>query len=54
MDLGSKSLKRLTNNAAIDTEPAWAPDGKTLYFTSNRGGSPRSTASTPPAGRPAG
>jgi TolB protein len=31
----------MTNNAAIDTEPTWAPDGNHLVFTSDRGGSPQ-------------
>ena len=29
---------RVTNDPAIDTEPAFAPDGQSLYFTSDRGG----------------
>jgi TolB protein len=41
MDLASLALKRLTSNAAIDTEPAWSPDGRSLVFTSDRGGSPQ-------------
>jgi TolB protein len=28
-------------SAAIDTESAWAPDGKSLVFTSDRGGTPQ-------------
>ncbi|PXC08765.1 Tol-Pal system protein TolB, partial [Pseudomonas aeruginosa] len=41
MDLGSRALRRLTNNLAIDTEPFWGKDGSTLYFTSDRGGKPQ-------------
>ena len=41
LDLSNRRLTRLTNNAAIDTEPAWAPDGKSLVFTSDRGGKPQ-------------
>jgi Tol biopolymer transport system component len=29
---------RLTNDAALDWSPVWAPDGKALYFASSRGG----------------
>jgi TolB protein len=33
--------RRLTNSSAIDTEPAFSADGKFIYFTSDRGGSPQ-------------
>ena len=32
-------LRRITENSAIDTEPAWSADGESLYFTSDRAGS---------------
>jgi TolB protein len=32
---------RLTSSNSIDTEPVYAPDGKSLYFVSDRGGSPQ-------------
>ncbi len=38
---GSGPPRRLTQSSGIDTEPVFAPDGKTLYFTSDRGGSPQ-------------
>ncbi len=41
LDLGSQGLTRLTEDPAIDTEPTWAPDGKTIYFTSDRAGGPQ-------------
>jgi TolB protein len=41
LDLGSRQLKRLTTNRAIDTEGSWSPDGQMIYFTSDRGGSPQ-------------
>ena len=41
LDLTSQSLTRLTDDPAIDTEAEWAPDGRSLYFTSDRAGSPQ-------------
>lgn len=39
-DLLSAKVIRMTNSSAIDTEPGWAPNN-TLYFTSDRSGSPQ-------------
>lgn len=33
--------KRLTRSRSIDTEPAFAGDGQTIFFTSDRGGAPQ-------------
>ena len=41
LDLISRSLNRITNSSAIDTEPTWSPDGKNIVFTSGRGGKPQ-------------
>ena len=41
MNLADFSLTRLTRHYAIDTEPAWMPDGESLLFTSDRGGRPQ-------------
>ena len=37
-DLTQSRFVRVTSNKAIDTEPTWAADSKSLYFTSERGG----------------
>ena len=34
-------LSRLTQGSNIDTEPVFSPDGQSVYFTSDRGGSPQ-------------
>ena len=38
---GGAEPKRLAQSNAIDTEPTFTSDGKTLYFVSDRGGSPQ-------------
>lgn len=41
LNLATRKFTRLTNNRAIDTEGTWAPDGQTIYFTSDRSGGPQ-------------
>src|ERR1700687_4509567 len=41
LDLSTQVLTRLTDDPAVDTEPAWSPDSKSLYFTSDRRGGPQ-------------
>lgn len=41
LDLSNQVLRRITTNTAIDTEPTWSADGESLYFTSDRAGSPQ-------------
>jgi TolB protein len=41
LDLASHQETRLTNSLSIDTEPVWAPDGQSIYFTSDRSGRPQ-------------
>jgi TolB protein len=41
LDLSTQDLTAITNDPAIDTEAVWAPDGRSLYFTSDRAGSPQ-------------
>ncbi len=40
MDKNGKNLKNLTNNNFEDSTPHWSKNGKTIYFMSNRDGSP--------------
>ena len=41
LDLASRETTRLTTNRSIDTEGTWAPDGRYIYFTSDRSGGPQ-------------
>lgn len=41
LDLASRQFERLTTHRAIDTEGTWSPDGRYVYFTSDRGGGPQ-------------
>ena len=41
LDLTSREKKRLTTHRAIDTEGTWSPDGRYIYFTSDRAGGPQ-------------
>lgn len=41
LDLRNRMKWRLTNHRAIDTEGSWSPDGKYIYFTSDRSGGPQ-------------
>jgi hypothetical protein len=38
VDVDTGHLVELFRDRAIDQQPAWSPDGKTLYFTSDRSG----------------
>ncbi len=41
LDLATQQLTRLTDGPAIDTEGAWAADGQSVFFTSDRSGGPQ-------------
>ncbi len=41
LDLGTQNLARITDDPAVDTEPVWTQDGRSLYFTSDRAGGPQ-------------
>ena len=41
MNLSDRRLRQVTRHHGIDTEPSWTPDGKSLVFTSDRGGRPQ-------------
>ncbi len=38
LDLETREVTRVTHDRAMDTGPAWAPDGSRLYFSSDRTG----------------
>ena len=39
-NFSTKSTNRITNSIGIDTEAEWHPNGKTIFFTSDRSGRP--------------
>ena len=41
LDINSRQTTRLTTHRAIDTEGTWSPDGRFIYFTSDRSGGPQ-------------
>jgi len=41
LDLNTQALTRLTDDPSVDTEAAWSPDGRSIYFTSDRAGGPQ-------------
>ena len=41
LDINSRQTNRLTTHRAIDTEGTWSPDGRYIYFTSDRSGGPQ-------------
>ncbi len=41
LDITSRQTRRLTTHRAIDTEGTWSPDGRYIFFTSDRSGGPQ-------------
>jgi len=41
LDLATQQLTRVTDDPGIDTEASFTPDGRTIYFTSDRSGNPQ-------------
>jgi TolB protein len=38
MNADGTSLRKLTDNTAVDAAPSWSPDGSKIVFTSDRSG----------------
>ena len=41
LDINTRRTTRLTTNRSIDTEGTWSPDGRFIYFNSDRSGGPQ-------------
>ena len=41
LDLKTRDLRQITDGRSNNTEPFWDPSGKSLIFTSDRGGKPQ-------------
>ena len=41
LDIATREARRITTHRAIDTEGSWSPDGRYIYFTSDRSGGPQ-------------
>ena len=41
LDITSRQTRQLTTHRAIDTEGTWSPDGRFIYFMSDRSGGPQ-------------